>query len=389
MILFVSPDATRTGAPLLLLNNLKWIKKNSNYKFIFLFQMGGVLINEYKSLGHVYILNDPKTVKISSRPIQFFILRAWRKVSKIQKNTFLYLFFIELKYNYNIQLIYSNTVINGYILSELKKRLFCKVITHIHEGELLLDVFNKQGQVGYSLSNSDQIIVVSEILKRVLLEKYKVEIDIKVVPGGIDHRYSFHESNKSILIKERIPEESFIIMTCGTISWHKGMDFFIQISRMLSSYKKKHLHFIWIGGNEEDVAFGQLMYDINKLGLSDHVSIITSKMNVLDYINLADIFLMLSRDESFSLVTIEAGLACKPVLCFEGSGGPCEILDFDPRFIIPYADVNKLSERVIALIENNDERKQMGKFTNERVIGNYTIEKTANSLLQVIRSQIN
>lgn len=388
VILFLIKDATRTGAPLLLLNNLKWIKQNSEYKFIFLFERGGYLIEEYKSLGQVYILTDIESSENKNGLLKKIIFKIYRKLHLKFKSP-LYKFFFELKYRYNILLIYSNTPFNRYPLTELKKHVSSNVITHVHEGERLLDTHNKNGHLDYVFNISDQIVVVSELIKKLLIEKYKVKKNIAVIPGAVNEEYNFKDDKKEIRIAGTIPEQSFIIMTCGYLGWHKGMDFFLQIARILSSYKPLPLHFVWVGADKGGEAFDQLNFDIEKLKLSKHISILPSIENVLDYINLADIFLTLSRDESFSLVTIEAGLAKKPVLCFDGSGGPCEIVDHDPRFIVPYADVNTMCKRIIDLAENKEEQNQMGDYLYKTVINNYTLSNSAKSLLEVLKNNLN
>ena len=51
-ILFISTDATRNGAPILLLNIIKWLKNNSDYNFVFLMQKNGnEILDEYEKLG--------------------------------------------------------------------------------------------------------------------------------------------------------------------------------------------------------------------------------------------------------------------------------------------------------------------------------------------------
>lgn len=386
-VLIISRDATRTGAPLLLLNNLKWIKKNSSLKFIVILRKGGPLLDDYKSLAEVFLWEDIVTLGTKSNKFKYFIYKVCRKMFRLGDETIARLYFTRLSRKKNIKLIYSNTATNGYFIKQLKTILPCKVLTHVHEGEKMLDFFNANGDVTYNLQVSDQIIAVSNTVKNVLVEKYKIKNNIEVIHGAIDSSLAYQKNNRSLLSK--VKDDSIIIMTCGYIGWHKGVDFFIQIARMLSSYKKRRLHFVWIGAHPEDQSYIQLKFDVDRLGLSENITILDSKENILDYFSLADIFLMLSRDESFSLVTIEAGLVCKPVLCFEGSGGPCEIVNHDARFIIPYADINKLCERILALIENGDERHEMGKFLYEKVINNFTIEGNANHLLQVIIRQMN
>ncbi len=53
-ILFVSHDATRTGAPIVLLTFLNWLKSHANIEITLLFKAEGILINDFRELGETY-----------------------------------------------------------------------------------------------------------------------------------------------------------------------------------------------------------------------------------------------------------------------------------------------------------------------------------------------
>jgi glycosyltransferase involved in cell wall biosynthesis len=151
---------------------------------------------------------------------------------------------------------------------------------------------------------------------------------------------------------------------------------------------EKHICLLWLGGYESDEAFEQMQYDIHKMELHTFVKIIPNRSNITDFYKMSDIVLVLSRDESFSLVTAEAGYMKKPVLCFDKSGGPPEIVNYDNRFIIPYGDIDALYKRILELLENDTEYRQMGEFLHERVSQNYTIEKVGPQILNQILETI-
>jgi glycosyltransferase involved in cell wall biosynthesis len=371
-ILVISTDATRTGTPILLLSNIRWIKGHCDYNFIFILRNGGVLLNEFQSLGQTFIWNE---LWFNKKPV----FKALFRYLKIDKGVVGNRFLNKIKREYKIDLIYSNSARNGDILRNLHKGINCS----IHEGEKSLNLFPKS-DVEYNMAVSSRFVVVSAFVRDLLLNKYKCKQPISVIPGATNEHYSLTSNKSELLIQHGIAEDSFVLMCCGWLSWHKGTDFFIQLARVLTQ-KNSKFHFVWVGGSEEKEAYKQLEFDIDKLGLKNRVSLITSKPNILDYINLADIFLMLSREESFSLVTVEAGLLKKSVFCFEQSGGPCEIVGGDKRFIVPYADLEIMASRIEELYKNRTQREEMGDYLHKRVLENYTIEKTANQLLSVIK----
>ena len=396
-ILIISTDATRTGTPVLLLNMLQWLKINSKHKYVLLLQEGGELLEDFKSVCDVFIWKDAfKMRKSLKKSFKYFRFRFFKKflsfdkdlnISFKQEEANVKLFIDELFSSYNFQLVISNTARNGHILNCFREDQKSKLLLYVHEGERTLDLFNQQGFVTYNLNISKRIIAVSESIKKMLQVKYNIKGNIDVVNGGIDVSYTFYENSRYLLNNFGIPDDAIIIMSSGWLDWLKGIDIFIQIASILAKQNHK-LHFIWLGGSKDDQGYRDMQLDIRKLQLENRVSIIPSIANPLDYFNLSDIFLMLSREESLSLVTIEAGLAKKPVLCFDKTGGPNEIVDFDSRFIVQYADINAMCERIMDLVNNESERKKMGEYMYDRVINNYTIEKNAAHFLSLINQEL-
>lgn len=387
VILIVANNASRTGAPILLLNLLQWIKKQSTLRFIFILDSGGELLDDYKSLGEVFLLGNIKRPVYTSKPIKQFLYKAGRKIFKRNDQFYTTAFIKKLSRQHNIQLVLSNTAINGALLGELKKLISAKIITYVHEGERLLDVNSKTGTVSKGLQVSDIIIAVSDSVKQVLINKFQVTIPIQIITGAIDINNIKINSGAALPELDHIPSDTIKIMACGYPVWQKGTDYFIQIANKLCK-SRSDVHFIWLGGTDTDEGFSQMLYDIEKLNLTKRVTLITTKQSAIDYINCVDIFFVLSRNESFSLVTAEAGFCKKPVLCFDKAGGPCEIVDFKPEFIVPYAAIDDMCEKINLLSDNPALRLQMGTYLNERVKANYIIDKSAGELLGLITELI-
>jgi len=385
VVLILSTDATRTGTPLLLLNTLKFFKSNSNNKYILVLQRGGELIKEFRELCDVYIWPDSFSLALKI-PSRNFFYRNVKEILLFCRKVMSFLFILKIKFKYSVRLIYCNSARNGDILRSVKSSFNVKVLLYVHEAERTLDLFNRTGSVDYCISGSEKIVTVSESVKQMLIRKYHATQKIVVIPGGIETNFKYISEHRALLRAEGISDNKFIIMCCGWLDWHKGIDVFILIAKILTE-QNKFLHFVWLGGNEKDPGYKMMQFDIEKLRLKDRITIITSKKEAIPYIGCSDIFLLLSREESFSLVTLEAGLAKKPVLCFDDTGGPLEILDRDTRFTIPYLDISKMIERIKDLVNDESQRNEMGLYLYKRVIDNYSLLKNA-SLLQHEISQL-
>ena len=60
-ILFISHDASRTGAPILLLNFLRWFKQNTDIPFRIILAKTGELEPYFKELAPTFVFNIKPT----------------------------------------------------------------------------------------------------------------------------------------------------------------------------------------------------------------------------------------------------------------------------------------------------------------------------------------
>lgn len=381
VVIIITPDATRTGAPILLLRYLEWIKNHTDFSFIIILGSNGEMYDRFTALGKVFIWNE--IVSIKNKGIFIHIISKIINKCFPTYTLFGHRFLKKLKKEYHAKRIISNTAVNGNCLTMIQEAFNCKTTTYVHEGYKLLKSFNQDALIERNLKSSDELIAVSKFVKEILRKNYKLTQPIHLLGGCIDSKSKISTQNEQIKTQNNIPKDKTIVMCCGYLTWHKGTDVFIQLVLQLSKVNDQ-IHFVWLGGDFEQIAYKQMLFDLETLNLTHKISFVFSVNNSIDYINISDIFLVLSREESFSLVTIEAGLLKKPVLCFENSGGPCEITQYDHRFQVPYLDVLKLCDRIQQLYNNPLERKEMGEYLHNIVVEKYNINKQAKLLLDIL-----
>lgn len=386
-LLFISTDATRTGTPILLLDIIKQLTARGNHKIILVLQGGGDLLDEYKIYCEVHIWPNlfAYASEIKTQKILLKIFFTGLNFVRITLQNYVAL---KLRAKFKVDLIFLNSARNGHIIDVIKKFFKSKVVLYVHEGERILAEYNSNMSVARSISASNVILTVSENVKNTLIKSYQPKVEIQVIPGGVNTYPTIGKVNSNeILLEEGIDKDKIILMSCGWLNWHKGIDIFILLAARVCKLDDK-FHFVWLGGSEKDEGYQQMKFDIEKLGLTNRITIITAKSNPRTYISGADLFLMLSREESFSLVTIEAGAAKIPVLCFDKIGGPLEILNYDKRFIVPYLDIDLLSSRIQEITNDGVQYDAMSNFIYNRVLNNYTMEKCAESVMKVINDEI-
>jgi glycosyltransferase involved in cell wall biosynthesis len=353
IILFISHDASRTGAPIVLLTFLKWLHNNSNHKFIILLRNGGELLEEFQSIAPTINLDQSRqrSVLFNRLLTQLKLPSLDEIITKIKLRLF-----IKKK---DIALIYSNTVTNWKLLQELSYT-DAPIITHVHElGYYINSQFSFHEIKNYT-KIVDRFIAVSEAVKNYLISLGIESKDIEVVYEFIQERTQITNelllSIRSEIRKELgLSSQDFVALACGTLDWRKGADLFIQVAYFVNkSLTNRPVKFIWMGMDRTGETQKKITHDIEKSGIWNIINIVGSKNNPIDFFIASDIFLLTSREDPFPLVMLESASVGKPIICFDNSGGAVEFVGDDSGFIVPYLDLNAMAEKIIALREDID-----------------------------------
>jgi glycosyltransferase involved in cell wall biosynthesis len=383
-ILFIGHEASRTGAPIVLLNLLKWLKKNSDIEFETLISHNyghrGELISEFNKIAKTTLLSldyENKTEKIIR-----FLLNS-NKFDRIKKDVSLY---VKKK---NFSLIYSNTVGNGHLLKHLFQ-LNIPIILHLHELELIYNLYPDVYK--NSVSNCSEIIAASNAVKLFLEATFRQSLpEINVVHEFIEYQNitntQIEEKRRKVREELGIKKNEILVCGSGTVDLRKGADLFVQVAYKVIQ-KKEHIKFLWLGQFTDPWLKEVVKYDLLKLGVSEKVCFIGGRENSLDYFAASDIFLMTSREDTFPLVNIENALIGNPIICFDKSGGSIELVGDEGGIVVPYLNIDRMSSAIIELAENAEMRKRMGDFLKKKSLQNYLTEVQAPKIFAIIKKYL-
>lgn len=379
-ILFISHDASRTGAPILLLQFLRWFKQNTDIPFRIILRNGGELESEFAELAPTLVFQQKLRNKIFNRIRRRLIPHDPRLRLKKWLN------------GCSIRLVYSNTATNGTLL-ELLSFLDCPVISHIHELEYVIKYFGIEA-FEKNKKQTTHYIACAEAVKTNLVDNHNISLpDITVVhefiPVASQH-YPLAAKKQKILHRElNLKDNLFIIGASGTTDWRKGVDLFIQLAYIVKrKINNVEIHFVWVGGRCEGIQYLALEHDLAKAGLTDIVHFIGSKPNPLDYFSSFDLFVLTSREDPYPLVCLEAASLGKPVICFDQAGGEPEFVENDCGFIVPYLDLDAMADKIIELYQDSHLCRQLGENAARKVGDRHDIQTTAPKILEVMQQYL-
>lgn len=374
-ILFISYDATRTGAPILLLHILRWLKANTSIPMHIVLRRGGELLPEFEALGPTQVLKSNRPPSLAGKIIDRLGLRDPVRSLRRTLNPD------------DFGLIYANTMSNGDIVAGLNWP-GVPVLTHVHELAFAVQHFEKLGSK-QALQHSTRFIACAEAVKTMLMQDHGVEASrIDVVHGCMDGD-AFRESPVASTAMDDlagIPPGAFVVGACGRTDWRKGADLFIQLALQVSARTDAPIHFVWVGGMMHPVERNTILHDLAHLPPNVKIHFVGNKIDPKPYYQRFDVFALMSREDPFPLVCLEAAACGKPILCFDQAGGMPEFVEHDAGFIVPYLDVEAMTRRVLQLYEDASLRTAMGRCAREKVFARHDIPATAARIANIIQA---
>jgi glycosyltransferase involved in cell wall biosynthesis len=384
-ILFVSHDASRTGAPIVLLTLLRWLRANTDYRCQVLLGSGGALEPAFSSLAPT-MTADAVTGRHLGRlsatlpPAVLRTLRAHRLRSLARGLS-------------DADLIYSNTLQNGALLRELWSPRQ-KVVSHVHELEWWLRYRTPPEDLSFTKQVTDHYVACSRVTLDNLVETEGVDKDRTTLC------HAFIAVDESELGRARadrhgtrlrlgIPPDALLVGGVGTMDWRRGPDLFVQLAAMVTRrLNDRDIRFVWVGGDSGGPNRGELLVDAKRLGLGDQISFIGPLDRPTELFAAMDVFALTSREDPFPLVMLEAASAGVPLVCFAGGGGAPEFAIPDAGLVSAYLDVADMAESVVRLLQREDERHSMGQVAAARVRKGHTVEQAGPVLVDVIRGAL-
>lgn len=328
-ILFISHDATRTGAPILLLNLIGLLQKSGQYKVRVVVKNGeGDLLDQFSRLGDMLVWRQRKPTSVLQR------LKDKLGVSReqVEHNKKAIQGWID-----ESEVVVSNTITNGDLLRAFNFNKPRLVACYVHELGIAAQFYTNPQDLNAVLAICRRFLSPSEAVADFLQTQFAVESNsirklAYFIPGGAkDVSVSTHGQN------------ALVVGIAGTLDWRKGADVLtIIVSRFFRKYPSSDVVFRWKGASLESVEYRRIMYELEKVGLLSRVELEASSGNMDAFYHSIDVLLLCSKEDPYPLVVLEAAAASKPIICFQSAGGAPEFVGNDAGDSIAYLDIESM-----------------------------------------------
>lgn len=367
-ILFIGHEAGRSGAPMVLLYFLEWLRENKpDYQIDLLLLRGGDLTDDFARAADVFVFPHADNFSV------------WRRGLGLLKKRFNWLPRLPrlAPFAREYDLVVGNTLISLELLEHFKQKKF-PTICWLHELDYAVRLYSEE-KFARLAQFVDRFVVPSKPSEQMLRR-----LDYK---GAVHHVYEFIKpvktnENKEAVRKEMgIPADAFVIGGAGTVEWRKGVDWFLQLAARLPEF-----YFVWVGGGSpySDVEYKQIRHDFERLDISENMIFTGASKDFRRIFAAFDLFALTSREDPFPLVCLEAAQLARPVLCFAGTGGIPEFVEADAGAVAPYGDLEAFAANIRHFHEHPAALRRAGEKAFEKVETRFSLEESCAAFEKIL-----
>ncbi|MGP1382498.1 MAG: glycosyltransferase [Thainema sp.] len=371
-LLFVSHEASLTGAPLIILTVMRYFARHCPDVELYVFlDKGGPVVEDFAAIATVF-------KKYEEAPFQTakeYVLATLKHFRLPKPNA-----------------AFCNTA-NTVHYSEAFVAQKIPVFTLVHEFASAYDKSHFERL--YQLS--EKVIFPSRFVMQLADQKVPLPKNkATVLPQGL--------LNSSFANKDRqacrqhvcheigIPDDACIAVGCGSTSYRKGVDLFVSVAKLaLQAESQRQIHFVWIGGGHyaHDTPLFWALRDVERLGLKANVHFIGLRSDPSPYYLAGDVFLLTSREDPFPCVVHEAMTCRLPVLAFQDAGGAPEAIADGGGIAVPYCDTAAMADALVGLANNPAKQQKIGEQGHEIVHRKYDFYDYFEALAHLVEQEAN
>lgn len=346
-ILFVSHEASQTGAPAVLLALIRWFKVNTDIDFAILVGAGGPWNDRFEELGPCFFFDSDHDHGFEEELKRFC--------------------------GSNVSAIYVNTIAAGLYAKHLDY-LDAEIITHVHEMENLFNIFAES--FNYLNAKCKKYIAVSQGSIEALKKRIPDDTQIAFLKPFIDKKPSYRG------IEQR-PTNKNIIFGCGAVERRKGFDLFCEVASKIAATGYRNFKMYWIGSADQKDLIPYT--EIHKYNVGDYVEWLGPKDNAREFFTFGDVFLLPSREDPYPLVCMEAAECGMPIICFdEKAGGMHSFVESDAGIVVNHLDTSLMANSVIELLNDKTKRDKLGKAAAAKVAERHYVDVVAPYIFELL-----
>lgn len=375
---------------MLLLWLVRWLKQHSQISPVVLLMRDGPLRQEFEAVCPTHFWQPPP-------PYRPWLPRLLDRFDKTRNSSAATLLANTIM-SCEPDVVYLNTLVLGRYLNDLGERARDRVfVSHCHELFYTLATMSSPDDVRAQLGLSSAVISCASVVQELLLERYGLEGGKGVVvpeflPVSTYEQITRQQPMDSQTdkvqqqLKRAKNDGTFIFGCVGSAISRKGFDLFpLLLKECVSIFGDLPFLGVWLGCGEQSEARMLAEIDLDRLGLKQHVLLLPGLPSGVPVISQFDVHCLLSREDPYPVVVLEAAAVGVPTICFLGSGGIPEFVADDHGLSVAYLDLPAYARALFDLAIHPERRSQLGVRCQDRVFRQSSIDVAAPMIVSTLQ----
>ncbi len=253
----------------------------------------------------------------------------------------------------------------------IKQKRYVPVVTTLHGTDITLVGADRSYLpiTRYGLQQSDGVTAVSKFLKQATIETFDFD-EIEVVPNFISPDLYLREKGSPMCGQLSPNGEKLLVHVSNFRPVKRPLD----CVEILAKVREKggNARLIMVGDGPE---LSAARHRAKQLNVAEQTIFVGKQAKIVDYLAVADVFLLPSEEESFGLAALEAQACEVPVIATRIGGIPEVVTDGETGFLSNIGDTEKMATDALKFVNDDDLRRKFGERGRELAISRYSSEK--------------
>lgn len=353
-LIFVSHDATRTGAPAIILRLLEMFSQSGLFECFSILDEGGERLDEFKALSHTHVMTTSRRGK------------PWAD-------------------NYAYRELAEHFGPGGLFRANMPVCALINSAESFHIGRALADIgvpilslvhevasYYPPDVVASIVAYSRTTVFPSQFVQRLAASHGAFDLSRTTVRGqGLleDDFGSLDRHKCRSLLREQlgVEDDAFVVLSVGTVDIRKGADMFIEAARLFleRETQDRPVYFAWFGAR--DPGFRYVEEALQRYDLAGRIRFLPSTPEIEQVFVGGDVFLLSARADPFPCVIHEAMACGLPVIAFRNGGGAPELIGDTCGTIVDMGDLAAVAAAIRRYADDPDLRERQGRAAKDRI----------------------
>jgi glycosyltransferase involved in cell wall biosynthesis len=371
-LIFVSHDASRTGAPAIILRLLEMFSRSGLFECFSILDEGGERLPEFKALSHTHVMTTSRRGKAwsdgyASRELQ----DAFRPDGLFHGNM-------------PVCALVNST--ESFHIGRALAEIGVPVVSLIHE----IASYYPPEVFASIVSYSRKSVFPSQFVSRVAASHAALDLSATTIRGQglLEDDFGVVDRHKCRrLLRERlgVGDDAFIVLNVGTVDIRKGADMFIETARLFleDETRDRPVYFVWFG--MRDAAFGYVDDVLTRHDLSDRIRFLPSTAAIEQVFAGGDLFFLSARADPFPCVIHEAMACGLPVIAFRNGGGAPELVGDACGTVVEMGDLAAAAAAIGRYVDDPDLRERQAAAARDHIRSDWDYRSYCDDIYRIIR----